>query len=562
MVIICTIAGFFIMGILALILQGLLYISSLITHWPIVYGDSVVIIIACIGGILGFWFGTSANSLAWKEELEKDIDDIKRLVYRSDIDSLKSSCLAFLEKYHKKHILNTYTNRFNSEKQKLISDLQDILQAYAFKERTNLEVAISASAALKILTSDVNYETIIKLFTEILEQAGQFPLCIEFVSYGNCALPFDDPLVMQKLENNSSQLLNHYDHIFSELKRKQNFAAFKDVVQLLDKQTVYTLCLLMWYYAKHTPIDLTSFKKARFFYQMVTIPDENQNFDDEVRNFATMEDLFSTIYVRNLLGLDTGKKEETDYINSWITSKIQLGEIDDCFRMCSGLAWINANDYEKDILLELFSAQVQLPEYLQDRLTYLSSGEKSEVKLYHVEPSNLLLYDSSSSEWDIKDYDSLFYEATLRRIPINYSLAIESFSKIIPLQPGFKDIYTQIANALSELISDYDGDIIKQTVSAKAINIANDVIFDGDQFIFNIEQCPYASILFLAEKYGRTLNVNLITLFTPNNDVDLSSMQSYVLSMKNNSYIISFKESLLQIIDNIVIGLNGHIYDE
>jgi len=556
-IIFCTIIGFLAVGLIAFILQGILNLL----HLPF-YSDNVALIVTCIGGVLGFWFGKSANLLAWETDLKKDIDAIKRLVYRTDIDSLKSSCLAFLEKNQKKQISNTYNIRFDSEKQALITNLQDILQTYTFKERTNLDVAISASVALKILTSDTGFEAIIEKFRKILEQAGQFPLCIEFVSYGNCNLPFDNPSEMQKLEDNALQLLNHYDHVFTGLKKGEGFEAFENTMQMLDENIVYTLCLLMWYYAKHTPIDLESFKKARLFYQIVTIPGENGNIDDEVRNFATMEDLLATIYVRNLFDLETRKKEEEEYINSWITSKIELGEIDDCFTMCSGLAWINANEYEKNILLKLFSAQIQLPEHLQDRLTYLSSGKKSAVQLYRVEPSNLLLYDSSSSEWDIKDYDYLFYESNLKRIQINYSLAIESFSKVIPLQAGTKNIDARISNELTKLMSDYDGDVIRQVVSAKAINVVNDVIVDGNQFVFNIEQCPCASVLFLAEKYGRTLNVNLITLFKPDNNIDSTLVRSYVMSLKNNSYILSFRESLLQVMDDIVTESIGNIYDE
>ena len=308
-------------------------------------------------------------------------------------------------------------------------------------------------------------------------------------------------------------------------------------------------------------MDIESFRKARFLYQVVTIPGENGNVDDEVSTFATMEDLLASIYVRNLFNLETGKKEEEEYINSWITSKMELGEIDDCFRMCSGLAWIDANNYEKDILLKLFSAQIQLPEHLQERLTYLSSGEKNTVQLYRVEPSNLLLYDASSSEWDIKDYDYLFYESSLKRIRINYSLAIESFSKVIPLQSGTKNIAARISNELTKLMSDYDGSIIRRVVSAKAVNVVNDVIVDGNQFVFNIEQCPCGSVLFLAEKYGRTLNVNLITLFTPDNNVDSTLVRSYVTSLKNNSYIISFGESLLQVIDDVVTESIENIYE-
>ena len=555
-VIICTIITFLVVGFIAFILQGILYFL----HLPF-YSDTVAFIIACIGGTLGFWFGKWANLSTWETELKKDIDAIERLVYREDLNSLKSCCCDFIEKYQKKHLSNNYRTRFNSEKQNLIAYLQDALQTYTFKKWTDNKVAISASTALYILTSDTKFEAYIKQLGSILDWAGQFPLCIEFVSYGNCGLPFDDPSSMQKLDDNALRILNHYDNAFTGIKNAQSFDTFENALQMLDENVVYTLCLLMWYFAKHTPIDIESFKKARFLYQVVTIPGENGNVDDEVSTFATMEDLLASIYVRNLFNLETGKKEEEEYINSWITSKMELGEIDDCFRMCSGLAWIDANNYEKDILLKLFSAQIQLPEHLQERLTHLSSGEKNTVQLYRVEPSNLLLYDASSSEWDIKDYDYLFYESSLKRIRINYSLAIESFSKVIPLQSGTKSIDARISNELTKLMSDYDGSIIRRVVSAKAVNVVNDVIVDGNQFVFNIEQCPCGSVLFLAEKYGRTLNVNLITLFTPDNNVDSTLVRSYVTSLKNNSYIISFRESLLQVIDDVVTESIENIYE-
>ena len=70
-------------------------------------------------------------------------------------------------------------------------------------------------------------------------------------------------------------------------------------------------------------------------------------------------------------------------------------------------------------------------------------------------------------------------------------------------------------------------------------------------------------MLFSCEKFGRNLNITIITLFTPEIGMDVESMQKYATAIKSNSniYVDSFRETILQAVDE-VIKEEKNIYDD
>ena len=68
-------------------------------------------------------------------------------------------------------------------------------------------------------------------------------------------------------------------------------------------------------------------------------------------------------------------------------------------------------------------------------------------------------------------------------------------------------------------------------------------------------------MLFACEEFGKNLNLTIITLFTPDNNIDIENLNKYATAIKSNIYVDSFRETILQIVDD-VIQEKREIYDD
>ena len=68
------------------------------------------------------------------------------------------------------------------------------------------------------------------------------------------------------------------------------------------------------------------------------------------------------------------------------------------------------------------------------------------------------------------------------------------------------------------MIEDFDGEVSIEKTNAKAINLQNVIFENAILFRFDSVRNKCVSMLFSCEKYGRNLNLNIVTLFTPNKE--------------------------------------------
>ena len=110
------------------------------------------------------------------------------------------------------------------------------------------------------------------------------------------------------------------------------------------------------------------------------------------------------------------------------------------------------------------------------------------------------------------------------------------------------------------MVDDFDGEVTCEHTEAKAIDLANLEYHNATLFRFTSERNRCVSILFHSEKFGRNLNITILTLFSPENGLTLEEMEKYALAIKNNVYVNSFRESILQTVDD-AIKIETTIYD-
>ena len=110
------------------------------------------------------------------------------------------------------------------------------------------------------------------------------------------------------------------------------------------------------------------------------------------------------------------------------------------------------------------------------------------------------------------------------------------------------DIYREFES----MVADFDGEVTCIRTTAKAVDLDNVNYSDAVVFQFTSERNKCLSMLFSCEKFGRNLNLTIITLFTPDNSMSVENMQKYATAIKSNIYVDSFRETILQSVDEVI----------
>ena len=154
-----------------------------------------------------------------------------------------------------------------------------------------------------------------------------------------------------------------------------------------------------------------------------------------------------------------------------------------------------------------------------------------------------------------------FRKLEMTHKPLEYSLMMSKWTKTLPLSSGQEVSQEQMEEAFSDLVKDFGGEITLSRESAKALNLANVEYEAPFIFRFKSERNRCVTMLFSSEKFGRNLNISILTMFTPEKGLDNEQMKKYALAIKENIYVESFRESICQVVDQL-IKEKVTIYDE
>lgn len=378
-------------------------------------------------------------------------------------------------------------------------------------------------------------------------------LCeVSVKNYGNVTVPFSDNIELQAASMKINQLEIHIHNCLSQL-----------IADPENHFTSLTTCLypnlpldaeyVMWYYAKKKPFDSNKFEQACEIYHYISGWGFKANGKRSPKDYPLSE-LIARIYVKNELGgesmVETDKKTIFEWLNLSIR-KCEDGEVNssDGQRLSAALAWMSLYKLELEVLKHLVQNRVQLDENIQERLTFLSEGGTSSIKVYDVPKSNYMLFDSSAESWKDKDISVCFRNIKMKKISMNYSLALIEWKKAIPLLPGQKLSSELLLKNFRDMVNDFDGEVTMKCVNAKAVDLSNLEFSNAVLFTFVSERNRCVDILFHCEKFGRNINITILTLFTPSDNISLEEMEKYAIAIKGNTYVNSFRESILQTFD-------------
>ena len=386
---------------------------------------------------------------------------------------------------------------------------------------------------------------------------------LDFGDYGQCKFLLDDLDEMKRMNENADSLVASLEERTSVIKGSNANTLYENINKCFGPQYVKDSCMMMWYYAKKWPFDVNAFEKARKLYVRHTaFPLPNPIRESELVDIGPVEEVLARVYAKNRIGGIGTAKQEKPYIDLWLDKRIELGDFDPCYGLAHGLAWMELYELEIDILRRLIQAGADVPAELQDRLTFLENGGTEDIKVYDIEPfDNIYFFDSSVPEWSGKDLSTFFRKVVMKKTKFKNSLAMAKWTKTLPLISGQKISYDRIIGELRDLASDFDGEVNCEVRNAAAINLSNVVFPNAVLFTFNSMRNQCVDILFYCEKFGRNLNVTIFTLFTPDYQLDFEELAKYCLAIKDNMYVESFRESILQVVDE-AIKVKQTVYED
>lgn len=318
---------------------------------------------------------------------------------------------------------------------------------------------------------------------------------------------------------------------------KNETGYYEGIANSLKPEFISVLAQIMWYYAKQTPFNQMAFDKAEANLNKYISISDSEN---------ALECVVAEIYVKNQLG---GENLVMQNINELMEEASFRNPIY-ARAICSFLAWIECYRIELEILKKAVQEKIQLTPDMLERLEFLSKGgADNKIKIYDVIATDKFMFDSSTEGIDANGINAIFDLLKRKRQTLQYSLLLNQWSKTIPLPKNKMFSNESLISEFKELVDDFDGEIAHSVRDAAAVNTSTLLYNDSSLFYFTSKRNRGITILFNCEKFGRNLNIVILTLFTPVNDMG-DDAAVYAKTALGNRYVESFRESILQAVDS------------
>lgn len=422
---------------------------------------------------------------------------------------------------------------------------------------------------------DTRLDSAVNIMEELLNKAENKTYYIKFIQYGDCLIKKGDSQFDSDLDSRIKELIEKINNL--RINVRGDFGEYYENISPELSNIIDYAAELMWCVASKKPFEQDLFNKAALIFDKYTARCvvngycTTWNYENEVYNSndenqkcllnMNVEHLLALIYAKNSVGgANTVSKEKTR-ITEWLDEVIDIGCVEEGFLLASGLAWMGLYDLEKSVLRYLFDKKVKFDVDHQDRLSFLENGGNTNIKIFDVREMEGFLFDSSAESWNRDAYDMFFRKLEMTHKSLEYSLMISKWTKTLPLSSGQEVSQSQMEEAFENLVKDFDNEIELKREPAKAVNLANIEYQFPFIFRFTSERNRCVTMLFSSEKFGRNLNISILTMFTPDKELDNEQMKKYALAIKENIYVESFRESICQVVDQL-IKEKVTIYDE
>ncbi len=456
------------------------------------------------------------------------------------LSSVQQQCQTFFLKHRKNENDKNYRAAFEKAKGNLVENIEKkIISKLEHSEYDSLGGRcidfgdiIYLLYALKVLTNDEEYLTVINSLDEYNQRANCIFITLNEIEYGKFEIQDlhsseYDPSVVKKMTRDMAMHITDNESGY-----------FEGITKNLNGTLLWGFGFLLWHYADKMP-----FEKDNFYDAVAVL----NSFKGHRSGENIIECILAEIYMKNKLGGEDLIRQNIDEI----MKKAEISNPIFARALCSFLAWLGAYNVEYEVLKKAVAAKVQLNSDMQERLNFLAKGGTSnKIKIYDaVDTENDFFFDNSTDSWNVEDFDKLLSKFKMERKRLTYSLVIKSWKKTLPLAKNKKFSSEALDYEFRDMVGDFDNEVTYSTMNAIAVNLDNLRYDDCALFKFNSNRNKGVTILFTCEKFGRNLNLNIITLFTPTDDMSDDDMLKFITAILSNPYVDSFNESILQSVD-------------
>lgn len=433
----------------------------------------------------------------------------------------------------------------------------------------SLPLVLSLLKCLRAINkNDERFAPAIDALKRFMDYAERETYLVNFSEYGICDFKFNNITDFAKFDEETEALKKKIADWIVDM-RQDLGKYYENIPRLFTPEFIDLACELLWRTAVRKPFNQEYFKLARGFFGSYTIrcfvgdryelnsyaaECKKNEVKERIIRAEKVEYWLALIYAKNQIGGHNTVAQEKENILNWVMDMAYIGKQEECFLLASGLAWLELYELEKDVLCSLVSAKVNLSIALQERLAFLENGGSTNFTIYQVkEDDDTFLYDSSSVDWNNEAFDIFFRKLEMSHKKFNYSLAISKWTKSLPVARGTTFDQDALYNALLLLLDDYKNDnLTLERKIPKALNLAD--LEQEQSFVFHFDgkRNKCISVLLICDKYGRNINLEFITLFTPEEGIDYYLLKKYALAIKDNIYMESFREAVLQEVDEVI----------
>lgn len=489
----------------------------------------------------------------WSLNLRNKYADIEKGVFDTINFKYDNNTYSFmrhkLSEANAKENSQRYINEYNKRWWEHKTLLETIVQRNIGKDMTIMNIRASLNALTCIYHMDETNSEIVKAYNrlnEFLKAALEPVTYLKFESYGSCYFELENEDRMSYLDANIDDLYNNLMFRINSLSNNASHG-FEGLQNYMTPAILYEAGEIMWYYAKKMPFNVAKFQEMQEVFSRFKV-----SFYDSDRTDAPVEAVLAQIYAKNQMGGETTAKQDVKYIEAWLLKQIKNDTLEACYLLTSGLAWLELYNIEKDMLNKMVELSVQLPLELQERLTLLESGNMAKLVIYENSDPNIFMFDDSSLEWGMPEYNMFFHILEKKKVNLPYSLVINKWTNNTPLKPGQKFDLDELIGEFYSMINDFDGEVRMTVEQAKAVNLNNIYYERAIIFKFDSNRNRCLTMLFACEKYGRNLASTILVMFSPDERFSYNDQKNYAIAIKNNIYVESFKESIYQSIDMVL----------
>lgn len=358
---------------------------------------------------------------------------------------------------------------------------------------------------------------------------------VKQLKYGDFMFPFDNPENMDYMDHHIFEILKNKDNIFQNLSDNSD-GYYCGIAKNLTIEIYDILAKVMWYYAKKEPFDANHFNHAYEDYEKYVTD-----------NCGNVEMELAKIYSKSKMGGLELIKQEKNWIEKWVEFHLTSSEA-----LASGLSWLELYEIERDVLRLMVKNNQQLTPEAQDRLRFLENSDAMNVKVYDIAPTSEFMFDTSSEKWNESEFEVFFRKVGMKKMSLNYSLAISSWKKTLPLISGQRFDQSLVFLEFEKVMQSFNNEVTCKKMTVRAVDLDNVVYENSAVFSFTSERNKCLTMVFFCDVFGPTLNITILTLFTPEKGMNVESMQKYAKAIKSNIYVDSFKEIILQAVDEVL----------